>query len=155
MAERLLRLKKPISGAGLLMMMALIAVGCGTDQARTDDANAAEELAREHEIEQAKKQAAEDAVQSHRIKELEKELEKTRREPSASSAPEPAPVVLSIGDWPGGAGFTTIIGSFRNEGDAEERQAEATKPGPRRGGPPEQRFLVTETRLLGRVLRRL
>jgi hypothetical protein len=101
----------------------------------------ASELARQRELSEARHQAAQDARQAAKIKNLERELhnvahQKSRsRTPRSDASPLPsseaqAPVAEpGSGDWPGGTGFTAILASVSSEGEARSIQSEATGRG--------------------------
>jgi hypothetical protein len=104
--------------------------GCG------DSNNSESELAKQQEIAAARKQGAEEAHQKERIRRLEEEVRKGKvgakeSSPQRETTPSsPASVSRPIeGDWPGGSGFTAIIGSLSSESEARSLQSEATQRG--------------------------
>lgn len=115
-------------GVGLVLALA----GCGGD-----GESGSEELARQHEIASARQQAAQDARQAERVKQLEREVSSLKRgaRPDAAttteSVPEPGPepTATSLGDWPGGTGYTAILASLSSESEARTEQAQATARG--------------------------
>lgn len=121
--DKTLRVQVLRLGKMLLILAVIALLGCGSDQSQAD------ELAREHEIEMAREQAAKDAVQSHRIRQLEEELEKARDSDREIQEPAHLPLPLIFGGWPEGDGYTAIIGSFTDEEDALDRQIEAAEKG--------------------------
>ncbi len=127
---------------GAVIALALLVAGgllaaCGGGSGGGD--TGADELARQRELAEARHQAAQDARQSTKIKDLEQELhrvaKKTRSEPEAR-VPRPAETPPSQGaqesesdDWPAGTGFTAILASVGSESEARSIQAEATGRG--------------------------
>jgi len=120
----------------LLGGMILCACGGSTD-------SGASELARQRELAEARKQAAQDARQSAHIEDLERRLKSISRENEGRGQTEEAPATApstptgtgdqehnaSSGDWPGGSGFTAILASLSSEAEANSIQAEATAGG--------------------------
>jgi hypothetical protein len=93
------------------------------------------ELARQRELAEARKEAAQDARQSATIEQLEKRLERVneQRGGAVPSAPDPVPTPprkvttsSSLGDWPGGSGYSAMLGAFSTEENARSQQSEAT-----------------------------
>jgi hypothetical protein len=96
------------------------------------------ELARQQELAAARRQAAEDARQSAHIEELEHRVKRVNRDsqtPSDSVATAPAPIstpseaAASLGDWPGGSGYTAVLASQSSEAEARSTQREAANRG--------------------------
>jgi hypothetical protein len=111
----------------LLSAALLSAAGCGGS-----DDSGAEDLARQHELSAARHQAAQDARQSARIKQLEGELEHTQRGGSAAVAEPPAAAedpINSTAEWPGESGYTVILASLESEAAALEGRREAIADG--------------------------
>ena len=104
-----------------------------------DDADA--ERSVNERIEQERAEAASDARQEERIRELEEEAREARRrarrrDDAASPAPAaPPPSAPSTpptgggGDWPGGSAYTAILASVRSEAEARALQSQATERG--------------------------
>lgn len=108
---------------------ALVVGACGSD-----GESAAEELARQHEVASARRDAAREARQAERVKQLQREVGELRQRsegtaPATSSAGVSSPEPDADGDWPGGTGYTAILGSLSTEAEARRRQAEATSAG--------------------------
>lgn len=122
-----------------LLLGGMILSACGGDS--TD--SGASELARQRELAEARKQAAQDARQSAHIEELERRLKSISRENEGRGQTEEAPATApstptgtgdqeynaSSGDWPGGSGFTAILASLSSEAEANSMQAEAIARG--------------------------
>lgn len=120
----------------LVVVAALSACGGSTD-------SGASELARQRELAEAQRQAAQDARQSAHIKELEHRLRsmarKNRNGGTAEASPTPPHTAShspgeqerssGLGDWPGGSGFTAILASLPTEAEAASTQSEATARG--------------------------
>lgn len=108
------------------------AVGCGGD-----DDGVAEELAKQREIAAAKRQGAQDATQSAKIRQLQRELKQTKSDAKSvvilESDSEPPEAVPSSGsgpdDWPGGSAYTTILASLGSESEALDFQSQARADG--------------------------
>lgn len=106
--------------------------GCGEN-----DSGVADELAKQREIAAAKKQGAQDATQSAKIKQLQRELrEKGGPTESVvimeSSPAAPAATVTEDSgseDWPGGSAYTAILASLGSESEAIDFQSEARADG--------------------------
>lgn len=111
--------------------------GCGG----SDDSGASE-LARQSELAEARREAAQNARQDATIKQLERRLGRLKREggkatsqgagtpprePSAPPVEEPS--TSNLGDWPGGSGYSAMLGAFSNEENARTLQLEATELG--------------------------
>jgi cell division protein FtsB len=93
-----------------------------------------EELARQHEIAAARQQAAQDARQAERVKQLQREVKTLKRHSEAGAATTTAPAAApepsgSLGDWPGGSGYTAILASLSTESEARADQRQATAAG--------------------------
>lgn len=109
-----------------------LAVGCGDS-----DSGVANELAKQREIAAAKKQGAQDATQSAKIRQLQRELRIKKNDTksvviveSGSEAPVAAtPVVSGTDDWPGGSAYTTVLASLGSESEAIDFQSEARSDG--------------------------
>jgi hypothetical protein len=104
---------------------------CGDSEESGADA-----LARQHELANARHQAAQDARQAAHVKELQREVAALKHRPQAdagptteSSAAAPVEESQAPGDWPGGSGYTAILASLSTEAEARERQREATSAG--------------------------
>jgi hypothetical protein len=121
---------------------ALVAVcllgGCGGGSGSSE--SGAGELAHQRELAEARQEGAQNARQSVRIKQLERELHKVaakKSEPKAAAAapPEevspPAEAQQSVDgdDWPSGTGFTAILASVTTEAEARKIQSEASGHG--------------------------
>jgi hypothetical protein len=115
----------------LLSGMGFVACGGGGD-------SGSEELARQHEIAVARQQAAQDARQAVRVKQLEREVTSLKK--GRAKVPGPIPDrervsdpddtgIVAGDDWPGGSGYTTILASLSSEDEALVVQAEATSAG--------------------------
>jgi hypothetical protein len=127
----------------LVLLFALVAVaslsacGGGSSSSGNPDTGASE-LAHQRELSEARHQAAQDARQATRIKDLEREVHAVRKRARNSASQKPLPVQeahpapapeSNPGDWPGGSGFTTILASVSSEGEALSIQSEATGKG--------------------------
>ncbi len=124
----------------LLLAVALgaaLLAGCGG----SDDSGASE-LARQSELAEARREAAQNARQNATIEQLEHRLNRLKKEgkvttsqpvdspPSGPSTPPPdEPSSSSLGDWPGGSGYSAMLGAFSSEAGARVRQREATELG--------------------------
>lgn len=107
----------PVSVA-IALGLAVAGSGCGS----SDDSGASE-LAKQREIAAAERQAARIARQGERIKQLERRVK---------NQPPPQPIGNTTPqsyDWPGGSGYTAMLGAFKVESDARSRQHEATLRG--------------------------
>lgn len=109
---------------------AALLVGCGSSDSGAD------ELARQQELAQARKEAAQDARQSATIRQLENRIDRFNDEEKGAgeavpAAPAPATEVADAdyGDWPGGSGYSAMLGAFSSEASARVRQREATELG--------------------------
>jgi SPOR domain len=124
-----------VRGLSLVVLLTLISLGafagCGGD-----GDSAADELAKQRELAAARQEGAQEAHQSERIKQLEREL--NGRAEEAGATPEPPPATPTSGapepaepddDWPGGSGYTAMLGAFSSESNARARQSEATARG--------------------------
>jgi cell division septation protein DedD len=101
----------------------------------------AEELARQREIAEARHDAAQDARQAERVKQLGREVDELKHggesTPPAPVRPratttdggEPAATGKNLGDWPGGSGYSAMLGAFSSEANARDRQGEAVARG--------------------------
>jgi cell division septation protein DedD len=116
---------------------ASLLIGCGGS-----DGSGAGELARQRELAEARKEAAQNARQNATIEQLEHRLNRLKKEgraktpqsaasaPASPSAPSPEEAGSpSLGDWPGGSGYSAMLGAFSNEENARVRQREATEVG--------------------------
>lgn len=124
-----------VTGVAVLLVVALLG-GCG----ESSDSGAGD-LARQQELAEARKEAAQDARQSATIERLEKRLNRLKggedeavaeeEPPSAPVATPPAeePASSSLGDWPGGSGYSAMLGAFSSEESARTRQGEASELG--------------------------
>jgi len=121
---------------GTIVPVALAAVSLSACGSSSD--SGASELARQHELAQARSQAAQDARQSAHIKELEQRLKSVARQNhdansapsgSGSSAQDIEDESSSSDQWPGGSGFTVILASLGSQAEANSTQAEATDRG--------------------------
>jgi predicted small secreted protein len=131
-ARALRRASLPI----LVVLAAVLLSACGG----SETGSGSDELARQHELSAARHQAAQDARQATRIKQLERELHKVAHQksgPPAAASLSPAgpppqeqePTELPTTDWPGGTGFTAILASVSSEAEARSIEAEATGRG--------------------------
>lgn len=119
-----------------LLLAAALFIGCG----ESDDSGAGE-LARQQELAEARLEAAQDARQNATIERLEQRLNRLKGQggepvpeppspPSAAPSSEPEDeVTSSLGDWPGGSGYSAMLGAFSSEANARSRQREATEIG--------------------------
>ena len=101
-----------------------------------DGSSSAQELAKQRELAAARQQGAQDARQSERIKQLERELEdrdavETAPGPSTTTTtvPNTPPPPEPEDDWPGGSAYAAMLGAFSVESNAWARQREATARG--------------------------
>ncbi len=118
-----------LAGLVLLVGCVIVLAACGG----SDDSGAAE-LARQQELAEARKEAAQDARQSAHIKQLERKLKgvqkQTASEPEATTTVAAPPQgSASAGDWPGDSGYTAILASLTSEPEARATQAEAAGRG--------------------------
>jgi hypothetical protein len=110
--------------------------GCGGS-----DESGADELARQQELSEARKEAAQDARQSATIERLEQRLNRLKNE-EGDEGPQPVPTTTpapgssgvddsssNLGDWPGGSAYSAMLGAFSSEENARRRQSEATELG--------------------------
>lgn len=106
--------------------LALVGTACGGD-----DESAAEELARQREVAAARRDAAREARQAERVKQLQREVGQLRQEAGGedSTTAPPHPPPAAAGDWPGGSGYTAILGSMSTEAEARQRQSQASAAG--------------------------
>jgi hypothetical protein len=122
----------------LLIVVASVVSACGGGSGSSD--SGAGELAHQRELAEARREGAQNAGQSARIKQLERELHKVaakKSEPAAAATAPPAegqePIERAesggVGDWPGGTGFTAILASVSTEAEARSIQSEATGRG--------------------------
>lgn len=125
-----------LSVVGTTVLVVLAAASLSACGGSSD--TGASELARQHELAQARRQAAQDARQSAHIKELEQRLKSVARQNRAANlAPSGSgPTTQDVEDessssdqWPGGSGFTAILASSDSEAEASSTQAEATDRG--------------------------
>ncbi|MBK5231588.1 MAG: SPOR domain-containing protein [Thermoleophilia bacterium] len=108
--------------------------GCGGDD---ESSSVAEELTKQRELAEARKQGAKDAAQSARIKQLQRELKENSDSKSDSvtiieSSQAPATDYVetpSSSDWPGGSGYTVVLASLGSESEASAFQSEASSAG--------------------------
>ncbi len=120
--------KRLFLGLGVGLVLALS--GCGGD-----GESGAEALARQHEIASARQQAAQDARQAERVKQLQREVNSLKHRSrsdavtTTTSEAAPEPPATSLGDWPGGTGYTAILASLASEPEARAEQAQATTRG--------------------------
>lgn len=121
--------KRFFLGLGIGAVLAL--AGCGDD-----GRSGSEALARQHEIASARQQAAQDARQAERVKQLQREVNSLKHQSRSEAAPTttttetaPEPASTSLGDWPGGSGYTAILASLASEAEARAEQAQATASG--------------------------
>lgn len=115
-------------------LCAALLIGCGG----SEDSGAGE-LARQRELAEARKEAAQNARQDATIEQLEHRLHRlkaegagTTTETPVASTPEPAaeePSSSTLGDWPGGSGYSAMLGAFSSEENARTLQREATELG--------------------------
>lgn len=130
--------KTPATALALvLIFLAMLIAGCGGSDSGADD------LARQQELAQARKEAAQDARQSATIEQLERKVDRLKKgdggDATAAPTPTPAPAPVtpepegdttaSLGDWPGGSGYAAMLGAFSSEENARSRQREATEMG--------------------------
>lgn len=123
--------------SALSVVAVALIVGCGG----SDDSGAGD-LARQQELAEARNEAAQDARQNATIEQLEQRLNRLKERegenataPAVATPPVPAPTPTeeidssSLGDWPGGSGYSTMLGAFSSEENARARQREATELG--------------------------
>lgn len=124
----------------LFLAVALGAVflsGCGD----SGDSGASE-LARQSELAEARREAAQNARQNATIERLEQRVDRLKQEgeeatsqvvdagpSSTASAPPEEPSSSSLGDWPGGSGYSAMLGAFSSEAGARALQREVTEIG--------------------------
>lgn len=110
----------------------VLLIGCGG----SDDSGASE-LARQRELAEARKEAAQNERQNATIEQLERRLNRLKKEgetnsPVASGTADPPlgePSEPSLGDWPGGSGYSAMLGAFSSEENARAFQREAAELG--------------------------
>lgn len=124
----------PSTAIAAVLVVGLVGA-CGGDDDVERDRLVDERIARE------RAEAARDARQEERIRDLERRVRARRaRERRASTQPAtpPAPTAppssppaagTSVGDWPGGSAYTAIIASLRSESEARALQQQATSKG--------------------------
>lgn len=115
----------------LIICAGLLISGCGD----SGDSGASE-LAKQQELAEARKEAAQDARQSARIKDLQRQLDDSDKpdEVTPVAVPDDPPSAPpeetgDLGDWPGGSGYSAMLGAFSSEASARQRQSEATELG--------------------------
>ena len=121
----------------VLFVVACVVSACGGGSGSTE--SGAGQLAHQRELAEARQEGAQNARQSVRIKQLERELHKVaakKGEPAAVAPPatevSPPAEAQAPGDgydWPGGTGFTAILASVSTEAEARSIQSEATGRG--------------------------
>lgn len=122
----------------LLIVLASIAgfSACGG----SDNNSVAEELAHQQEIVAARREAAQNARQAERVRQLTREVNRLEEKsesvtPVEDSELEPEKKTSptnggrDLGDWPGGSGYSAMLGAFSIEENARARQHEATERG--------------------------
>lgn len=133
-----MRGQRLIAAIGVFALGGLLLCACGGS-----GESGASQLARQRELAEARKEAAQNARQSAHIKDLERELKSISKEHEHPDQVEPDPAATvpatadssageqgsNLGDWPGGSGFTAILASLSTEADAASTQAEATARG--------------------------
>jgi hypothetical protein len=102
---------------------------CGSSENGGSD-----ELARQHELAAARRQAAQDARQGARLQGLERQLRRSGQTPTSAppaQVPDQAapPAGPQLGDWPGGSAYTAILASDASRLQARAEQAEASGRG--------------------------
>jgi|GEM_PF-3457802 len=118
----------------------LLCLGAGVALAACGGGDSgAEELARQRELATAKHEAAQNARQSERVKQLSREVKALKKKGGSASAPavttqapetvETTDTRKDLGDWPGGSGYSAMLGAFSSEANARSRQREATERG--------------------------
>lgn len=117
-------------------LAATLLVGCGG----SDDSGASE-LARQRELSDARREAAQNARQNATIEQLEHRLNRLKKEeegttsqtaaatPSDTPSPSSGETSSSLGDWPGGSGYSAMLGAFSSEENARTFGREATELG--------------------------
>jgi len=115
-------------------MCAVLLTACGGS-----GDSGADELARQGELAEARKEAAQNARQNATIEQLEHRLHRlktegveTTTETTVAATPEPPveePSSSNLGDWPGGSGYSAMLGAFSSEENARDLQREATELG--------------------------
>jgi hypothetical protein len=112
--------------------VSLLLTACGGSDSGAD------ELARQQELAQARKEAAQDARQSATLRQLKRRVNKLKaRERGVgrvTTPPRPTTTQQGtpdsdLGDWPGGSGYSAMLGAFSSEANARTRQREATELG--------------------------
>lgn len=115
---------------------AALLVGCGGS-----GASGASELARQRELSDARREAAQNARQNATIEQLEHRLNRLKKEGDGTTSqtaagtlsgtppPSPEETSSSLGDWPGGSGYSAMLGAFSSEGNARTVEREATELG--------------------------
>jgi hypothetical protein len=117
------------------LLLTCFALAAGLAACGGSSDSGAEELARQHELAAAKRQAAQDARQGARIKGLERELARAGHSTageasgSADTQGETTAEAPSLGDWPGGSAYTAILASLGSEEVARTEQAQASGRG--------------------------
>jgi len=113
----------------LVLALFVVLSGCGDGGGSSSD-----ELAKQRELAAARQEGAQNARQSERIKQLERELQDRSAETTAT-VPTPVPTTTTSSppppedDWPGGSAYTAMLGAFSVESNARARQSEATGRG--------------------------
>jgi hypothetical protein len=119
-----------------VVLAAVLLVGCGGS-----DESGSDELARQQELSEACREAAQDARQSETIERLERRLNRIKAEENGRGGQSTPPVISDpgsggedagsgdLGDWPGGSAYSAMLGAFSSEGNARERQLEAVELG--------------------------
>lgn len=144
----IVRRRSPSGRGAILAIVAVVltagSAGCGS----SDDgaqAEAERQAAVEQRIERERKEAARDARQEERIKQLERELKSrttgSSSAPSGSGGSSPTPATSSGsssggssapsagGDWPGGSAYTVVLASETSESAARATQRRASDAG--------------------------
>lgn len=139
-SSRRWRVSRGVFLAVLVVAAAGLVSACGGSG---DGDSGASELAHQRELAEARHQAAQEARQTAKIKELERELHGVADEngggsnsASGTASPSAPPVEAGepvtepgSGDWPGGTGFTAVLASVSSQAEAASVQAEATSRG--------------------------
>lgn len=126
--------REPATRRWLLVGALALTALAGFSACGDDSSSSAQELAKQRELAAARQQGAQDARQSERIKQLERELEdrsvETTPEVTTTTSPTPPPPPPEPeDDWPGGSAYTAMLGAFSVESNAWARQREATDRG--------------------------
>ena len=116
----------------------LLCLGAGVALAACGGGDSgAEELARQRELATAKQEAAQNARQAERVEQASREVKALKKKGGSApavttQAPETVETTATrkdLGDWPGGSGYSAMLGAFSSEANARTRQREAAERG--------------------------